>query len=194
MNALWFVGPLILSQMFGLIEGPGEEAPIVLEGTSTYYGGGGGDGGLHGKRTATGELFEPWKQTCASRTLRLGTMVWVTDKLNDRSTWCRVNDRGPYGAVLNKTGEWAVMVKRKSGWHTRQRHKEGKKWVWEDWKNWGDIKPGKYKRVMDLSIGTARALGYAGTRPIQVRVLSTPKKSKPFLSFEVENTSMLEKW
>ena len=48
-----------------------------------------------GKRTASGEPFDPGALTAAHRTLPLGTMVRVTNLTNRRSVEVRINDRGP---------------------------------------------------------------------------------------------------
>jgi rare lipoprotein A len=46
--------------------------------------------------TANGEHFNPDGITAAHRTLRFGTKVRVTNKLNGRTVTVRINDRGPY--------------------------------------------------------------------------------------------------
>jgi rare lipoprotein A len=49
-----------------------------------------------GKRTASGERYNPYRFTAASRTLPLGTIVRVEDLKNKRSVLVKINDRGPY--------------------------------------------------------------------------------------------------
>jgi rare lipoprotein A len=61
-------------------------------GTATWY-----DRHLQGHKTATGERYDMNSLTCAHRTLPLGSWVRVTNLLNKRSIFVRVNDRGPYG-------------------------------------------------------------------------------------------------
>ena len=51
---------------------------------------------FQGKRTATGERFDMNALTCAHRTLPLGSWLRVTNLRTRRSTFVRVNDRGPY--------------------------------------------------------------------------------------------------
>lgn len=51
---------------------------------------------FQGKRTATGERFDMNALTCAHRTLPLGSWLRVTNLRNHKSTFVRVNDRGPY--------------------------------------------------------------------------------------------------
>jgi len=58
--------------------------------TSSWYG-----PGYEGKRTSSGELFDPDRFTAASRTLPLGSIVRVTNLRNGRSVTVKVNDRGP---------------------------------------------------------------------------------------------------
>lgn len=51
---------------------------------------------FQGRRTADGERFDMNALTCAHRTLPLGSWLRVTNLRNHRSTFVRVNDRGPY--------------------------------------------------------------------------------------------------
>jgi rare lipoprotein A (peptidoglycan hydrolase) len=64
----------------------------VLHGEASYYG-----GSFAGRKTASGEVFEPRRYTAAHRTLPFGTVLRVT-RLDTRAiVYVRVNDRGPYG-------------------------------------------------------------------------------------------------
>lgn len=60
-------------------------------GLASWYG-----PGFRGRRTASGERFNPKLLTCAHRTLPFGTKLHVTNLANDRSVIVRVNDRGPF--------------------------------------------------------------------------------------------------
>ena len=51
---------------------------------------------FHGRRTASGEVFDMHQLTAAHRTLPLGSWVQVTNLENGRSIQVRVNDRGPF--------------------------------------------------------------------------------------------------
>ena len=51
--------------------------------------------GYEGRRTASGEKFDPNGFSAASRTLPLGSIVRVTNIQNGRSVDVRINDRGP---------------------------------------------------------------------------------------------------
>jgi len=56
--------------------------------------------------TASGEVFDPNKNTCATWNYPIGTKLRVTNLLNGRSVVCRVNDRGPawgLGRVIDLT-------------------------------------------------------------------------------------------
>ncbi len=66
-------------------------AGAVQQGPVSWYG-----PGFAGRRTASGERFDPRELTMAHRTLPLGTKVKVINPRNDRSVIVRVNDRGPY--------------------------------------------------------------------------------------------------
>jgi rare lipoprotein A len=50
---------------------------------------------FNGHRTANGERFDMMAWTCAHRTLPLGSWVKVTNLLNRKAIFLRVNDRGP---------------------------------------------------------------------------------------------------
>lgn len=65
--------------------------PVFEEGIASYY-----SDKLAGRKTASGEPYEPSKMTCAHRKLRFGTVVEVERKKNGKKARCTVNDRGPY--------------------------------------------------------------------------------------------------
>jgi len=48
------------------------------------------------RQTASGELFDQYKNTAAHKKLPFGTMVNVTNINNGRSVVVRINDRGPF--------------------------------------------------------------------------------------------------
>ena len=60
-------------------------------GTATYYG-----ERFHGRKTASGEVFDMNKITAAHPRIPLGFVVRVTNKANGKSVDVRINDRGPY--------------------------------------------------------------------------------------------------
>ncbi|HEX4896644.1 MAG TPA: septal ring lytic transglycosylase RlpA family protein [Solimonas sp.] len=51
---------------------------------------------FHGRRTASGEVYDMYKMTAAHKTLPLPSYVRVRNLQNDRSVVVRVNDRGPF--------------------------------------------------------------------------------------------------
>ena len=63
----------------------------VQEGIASWYG-----PGFHGKRTASGEIFDMHALTAAHRTLPLGTLIEVRSLDTGRTVVARVNDRGPF--------------------------------------------------------------------------------------------------
>lgn len=63
-------------------------------GAASWYGGDGD--GFSGRRTASGEVYDPGGLTCAHRTLPFGTVLVVQNEANGRRVLLRVNDRGPY--------------------------------------------------------------------------------------------------
>src|SRR5436190_13589486 len=79
-----------------------QPAPVVskdLEGLASYYA-----EPYHGRRTASGEIFDTYKgMTAAHRTLPFNTVVRVTNKINSESVDVRITDRGPFidGRVID---------------------------------------------------------------------------------------------
>ena len=66
--------------------------PIIEQvGEASFYG-----QGFHGKKTATGEIFDQNSRTAAHPTLPLGTKATVTNLDNGNSVEVEINDRGPY--------------------------------------------------------------------------------------------------
>lgn len=57
----------------------------------------------HGRRTASGEIYDMNQLTAAHPTLSMGTRLLVTNLRNGRSVSVRVNDRGPtvHGRILD---------------------------------------------------------------------------------------------
>lgn len=75
-----------------------ETVVATFEGRASYYA-----AYFHGRRTASGEIYDRAKLTAAHRTLPFGTRVRVTNAANGERVIVRVNDRGPYtaGRVLD---------------------------------------------------------------------------------------------
>jgi len=70
----------------------------VQEGIASWYG-----PRFHGRRAASGEIFDQNAMTAAHLRLPFGTEVKVTNVSNGKSTVVRINDRGPYvrGRILD---------------------------------------------------------------------------------------------
>lgn len=63
----------------------------VLEGEASYYG-----KKFHGRKTASGAIFDMYADTGAHKTLPLNTYVRVTNLANEKQLIVLINDRGPY--------------------------------------------------------------------------------------------------
>ncbi|HOC24370.1 MAG TPA: septal ring lytic transglycosylase RlpA family protein [bacterium] len=75
---------------------------------------------LHGRMTASGELYDMRKLTAAHPSLPFGTLVEVRNLANGRSVEVRINDRGPYvaGRIIDLSFQAAVdleLTERGSG-------------------------------------------------------------------------------
>jgi rare lipoprotein A len=67
------------------------KASFYQMGVASWYG-----PGFHGRKTASGEVFNQNKMTAAHKTLPLGTRARVTDVDTGKSVQVTINDRGPY--------------------------------------------------------------------------------------------------
>lgn len=65
----------------------------VFRGQATYYG-----AAFEGRRTASGEPFDPLAFTAAHRTLPFGTVVRVVCPSSRQVVYVTINDRGPFGS------------------------------------------------------------------------------------------------
>jgi peptidoglycan lytic transglycosylase len=70
---------------------PFSAAPRARVITASWYG-----AELSGRRTSSGEVFNPNQLTAASRSLPIGSHVRVTNVSNGRTVVVRINDRGPF--------------------------------------------------------------------------------------------------
>lgn len=68
---------------------------------------------FHGRKTASGELYDKTLYTAAHRTLPFGTMVWVKNIKTEDSVQVRINDRGPHikGRIIDVSRVAAVDLK-----------------------------------------------------------------------------------
>lgn len=100
---------------------------------------------FHGRKTASGEIFDMYGISAAHRTLPLGTVIRVTNLENSRSIKVRVNDRGPYA------------------------------------KN----------RVLDLSYGAAKELGFVAQGTVRVKIESLDE-IRDTATYTVQAASFIE--
>ncbi len=70
---------------------PAARATLPQTGQASWYG-----AQHHGKRTASGAVFDQTKLTAAHPSLPFGTRVKVTNLSNGRSVDVEITDRGPY--------------------------------------------------------------------------------------------------
>jgi rare lipoprotein A len=82
-------------------------APVATtrtqDGVASYYG-----ESFAGRRTASGERFDPQAFTAAHRDLPFGTRIRVTNLDNGRTVVVRINDRGPYAGGRIVDVSWAA--------------------------------------------------------------------------------------
>jgi rare lipoprotein A len=78
-----------------------------MRGDASWYG-----PGFHGKKTASGEIYDQTKLTAAHKTLPLGSKARVTNLENGSTVEVQINDRGPFieGRIidLSRAAAWAL--------------------------------------------------------------------------------------
>ena len=102
-----------LSRVEGMPEPVRPAAPQVgivtstLSGTASWYG-----PGFHGRRSASGEVFNQNALTAAHRTLPFGTRVRVTNIRTGQQVVVRINDRGPFsrGRIIDLSAAAAGQI------------------------------------------------------------------------------------
>lgn len=77
---------------------PKRRVKHALNGTASWYG-----PGFHGKKTASGEIYDQTKFTAAHKSLPLGTKARVTNLETGNAVEVEINDRGPFvnGRVID---------------------------------------------------------------------------------------------
>jgi rare lipoprotein A len=74
---------------------------------------------FHGRKTASGEIFDMNKLTAAHKKLKFGTIVKVTSIATNKSVFVRINDRGPFikgrDIDLSKSAFFKIAPKRYGG-------------------------------------------------------------------------------
>ncbi len=70
---------------------PREDFEYDKTGLASWYG-----DPFHGRKTASGEIFNKWAMTAAHKTLQMPSLVEVTNLENGRKLVLRINDRGPF--------------------------------------------------------------------------------------------------
>jgi rare lipoprotein A len=88
------------------LEPPRPSAPIE-EGVASWYG-----PGFHGRRTASGEVFDQTALTAAHPTLAFGTRLLVVNLDNGLEVEVRINDRGPFvdGRIIDVSHRAAELL------------------------------------------------------------------------------------
>ncbi|MGH7935032.1 MAG: septal ring lytic transglycosylase RlpA family protein [Candidatus Binataceae bacterium] len=116
--ALMFAGCASMSAMVPALRPPSRTMPrtarighehVVV---ASWYG-----PGFAGRRTSSGERYDPDRLTAASKTLPIGSLVRVTNPDNGRSVDVRINDCGPFvrgrGLDLSKRAAERIGMKHK---------------------------------------------------------------------------------
>jgi len=90
---------------------PAADSTYDKIGDASWYG-----PGFHGKRTASGEIFDQEDITAAHPTLPIPSLVLVTNLSNNKTIVCRINDRGPFHSnrIIDLSKHTAELIGLKS--------------------------------------------------------------------------------
>lgn len=72
------------------IDSEKEKSLETTDGTASYYG-----KRFHGRKTASGEIFDMHGLSASHKTYPMGTSIRVTNKTNGKSVTLKINDRMP---------------------------------------------------------------------------------------------------
>ncbi len=91
----------------GTLYTPSADSTYDKIGDASWYG-----PGFHGKRTASGEVFDQNDVTAAHPTLPIPSLVKVTNLSNNKTVVVRVNDRGPFHSnrIIDLSKRSAEMI------------------------------------------------------------------------------------
>lgn len=91
----------------GTVYRPQESYDYLETGIASWYG-----PGFHGKKTASGEIYDNNELTAAHRTLQMPSFVRVTNLQNGKSVIVRINDRGPFakGRIIDVSKRAAELL------------------------------------------------------------------------------------
>jgi len=108
-GCLALVGTLALAATSpaSMTKGDGRSAETAIV-VASWYG-----SSFHGRRTASGQVFDQERMTAAHKTLPFGTRLRVTNLRNGRSVLVTVTDRGPY--VRNRQLDVSLAAARRLG-------------------------------------------------------------------------------
>ena len=145
-------------------------------GIATWYG-----EAYRGKRTASGEKFNPDDFTAAHRTLRFGTVVEVRNLRNNRTVLVEINDRGPFGknriidlseAAARQLGMLAAgMVPVEIRLVRKRRRRPAQRQPGLAWPNFGDPnhhrlhRPHRYGKMRPVGRFSRKVKRFKFTRP-----------------------------
>lgn len=126
------------------------------------------------------------ENTCAHRYYPCGTILIIEYPKSGKRTWCEVTDRGPYGAnVFAADTDEKVMINGKAAWYIKIRKDDPPP---DHLCPSGDCY-GKWRGVIDMAPGTARALGHPGWGYVRVWRLQRVIKYQEYLEKKKSRTS-----
>jgi len=148
-----------------------DDVPLKQKGMVSWYG-----KKFHGRRTASGELFNMYGISAAHRTLPIPSYARVTEVATGKSVIVRVNDRGPFHS--NRVMDLSYGAAVKLGVHLK-----GSTEVEIERITFDDIRTGAWRREGD-DIAVARAEAPPPPAPVltdlpAVASTPTPQEAKP---------------
>ncbi len=145
-----------------------EDVPFSQTGTGSWYG-----KQFHGKKTATGEIYNMFAMTAAHPTLPLPSYAEVTNLDNGRKIIVRVNDRGPF--INSRVIDLSYAAAKRIGYankgtgHVRVRRL-----------TFSEIRSGRYDSTQTPAVSTSTAaVTPIENEPVRVSPVSPSARGEP---------------
>lgn len=151
--------------------------PVVHErGLASWYG-----NKFHGRRTASGEVYNMYAMTAAHRTLPIPSYARVRNPANGREVIVRVNDRGPFHSerVIDLSYTAALKLGLLRGVGTVELERL----------TFDEIRTGSWRRGADPTGEPTRALAHTGTVPTPAAAAPASPRSASFTAAATRDTA-----
>ncbi len=149
---------------------PRHEPQYKKTGIASWYG-----GKFHGRKTASGEVFNQNTDTAAHKTLPLPSLARVTNLENGASLVVRVNDRGPF--IKGRIIDVSKGVAKKLGFYLQGKARVRVEYIGEATK-YGTALPRSHKKKRRFQYASSRGAPHKVKRPVRKNSQPAPSPAR----------------